>query len=310
MTEEVAARTTAGPLRPDTPRWAKEVRKCIDLAARGAWYIGDVALDIAPMGDRGIDSGAMGVLAQFADEIGLAPETVRGMRTVAHAWPEETRLRGTSWSVHRILQGRRDLIQPGMTARQAAVELAAVRIAEAPAEAVLAVLAGTEPPEPPPALPEPPPTEGTTVMLTMPRCSLCTGTAVIAAVVFGSPACLCRACATRTEHASPLLLRAAGAAGPPPSPGEVAAFLAAQTWTSARSMPDWPHEWVMARRSTDVWMALRVIEFIRETGNRRRWHADWFWYWTPEGSEYEYWSMNPGETVINRRRLDWDDNSG
>ena len=310
MTEEVAATTTApGPLRPDTPQWRKAVRRCIDLGNSANWFIGDTALAIAPMGADHASTGAGEVLAQFADEIGVAPETVRGMRTVAHAWPKEARLPRTAWSVHRILQARQGLIRPGMTAREAAAELAAVLRAQAPAEAVLAALAANPAPERS-ALPEPPPTEGTTVMRTMPRCSLCTGTAVIAAMVAGYPAHLCKACAGRTGHATPMLLQAAGVAAPLPSPEEAAAFLAAQQWTGARTMPDWPHEYVVARKSGDVWLALRVIELIRSTGVHRKWHSDWFWYWTPEGSEYEYWAMNPGETVINRRRLDWDASSG
>jgi hypothetical protein len=286
------------------------VKRAITLGSQAAWFTGDCALEIAPMNDDHGRTGAEEALRQFADEIGTAFETVRGLRTVAAAWPKDTRRADMSWSAHRVLMGRQELARPGITARQAAAELAQVRAAEAVAGVtrLRAVTAADSPP--PPAPPPVPANEGSVVMLTIPRCSLCTGTAVIAATVFGSPACLCRACAGRTEHTSPLLLEAAGAAAELPTPEEAAEFLAAQEWTSARTMPQWPHEYVMARKSADTWMALRVIEFIRATGERRRWHSEWFWYWAPEGSEYEYWAMNPGETVINRRRLDWDDNSG
>jgi hypothetical protein len=96
----------------------------------------------------------------------------------------------------------------------------------------------------------------------------------------------------------------AAAAQPPlPTREEAGAYVEAQTWTFARTMPKWPHEYVLIWKSTSPWTQLRVLAFIRATGERRKWGRHFHHYWT--WADYEYWAMPPRETILNRRRLDW-----
>lgn len=78
---------------------------------------------------------------------------------------------------------------------------------------------------------------------------------------------------------------------------------AGMRWTFAKTMPKWPHEYVLVWLSPDPWLHLRVVAFIRAVGERRRWGHHFHHYWT--WGDHEYWAMPPRETILNRRRLDW-----
>jgi hypothetical protein len=93
---------------------------------------------------------------------------------------------------------------------------------------------------------------------------------------------------------------------PPATAGEVAEYLAAQEWTYAKTMPKWPHEYVLWRRSADLHGHLRVVAFIREHGEKRRWRGRVHSYWQP-GDGWEYWTMRDFDTILNRRKLGADD---
>ena len=81
-----------------------------------------------------------------------------------------------------------------------------------------------------------------------------------------------------------------------PAAAQVRKYLAAQTWVYARTMPKWPHEYILLKRSTDPWMHLRAVAVIRANGERRRFHA----YWQPDDG-FEYWTMRSCDTILNRR---------
>jgi len=80
---------------------------------------------------------------------------------------------------------------------------------------------------------------------------------------------------------------------------DVAAYVESQRFTFASTMPRIPHYYVLLRRSTNPDMHLRVVEWIRRVGEPRRWHGKVHHYWT--FGHYEYWAMQPQETILNRR---------
>jgi hypothetical protein len=124
----VSSPTAHDPVQPGTARWAELVRGAIDREASRNWYLGDAALEIAPMAagsdtqvsDQPYHNGASAALRQYADEIGAEYNTLLAYRRVAAAWPDANRLASTSWKVHQILASRPELIQPGMTISEAA----------------------------------------------------------------------------------------------------------------------------------------------------------------------------------------------
>jgi hypothetical protein len=122
---------------------------------------------------------------------------------------------------------------------------------------------------------------------------------------------LCAECTSRyaSGREEPQLLRAGAAVEPLPTEAEAGAYVAAQTWTRARptfhGRPQAKHEYVLLWKSTDPFLQLRVLAMIRAIGEARRWGRKMHHYWTPPGSDYEHWAMNPRESILNRRRLDW-----
>jgi hypothetical protein len=108
---------------PGSPRWIELVTQGIIKTADRNWFLGKAALEIAPMGDNGVNNGTEASLQQYADEIGVEYASLQIYRKVAASWPPVTRVTGTPWKVHHMLMGRKDLIRPGMTVTQAALVL-------------------------------------------------------------------------------------------------------------------------------------------------------------------------------------------
>lgn len=113
----------ANPVVPGTERWAELVQLGITKDADLKWFLGDAALEIAPVGAVGAPNGTRAVLQQYAGEIGVNFDTLQTYRTAAASWPPDTRLPGTAWSVHQKLMTHKDLIRPGMTRTAAAAAL-------------------------------------------------------------------------------------------------------------------------------------------------------------------------------------------
>lgn len=148
------------------------------------------------------------------------------------------------------------------------------------------------------------------LVLVIPPCGFCWDRDASDEVitVWGCEASLCAVCSGRygipgTERR----LEVAAARPPLPTAAEAGAYVEAQTWTRARptfrGRPQAPHEYVLIWKSTDPWMQFRVLAFIREHGERRKWGRNWHTYWVH--GQYEYWAMRPRETILNRRHLDW-----
>jgi hypothetical protein len=103
------------PLQPGSAAWAEAVREAISLDAGRNWFLGDIALKIAPMGTNRANNGGWANLRLFADETGIEYESLRAYRSVAFRWPQGMRLPSACWSVHQVLIGHRELIRPGLT---------------------------------------------------------------------------------------------------------------------------------------------------------------------------------------------------
>ena len=136
-----------------------------------------------------------------------------------------------------------------------------------------------------------------------------TAEVLTATTVGGATARLCGACADAIGAGprTPIvlvadtlpLLAAAGAAS----------YLAGQEWARARTVPEYPHEYLLLSRSADPLTHLRVVRLIRELGERRKWspasgpaagRSVWCCYW--RAGKYEHWTQ-PGRTdpILNRK---------
>lgn len=149
------------------------------------------------------------------------------------------------------------------------------------------------------------------LVLALPPCTLCGRDAVVGdALLTWAPAGradLCESC--YAQHGRPpsghRLEEAAATVGDLTS-AQVATYLDAQTWVYAKTMPKWPHEYVLLRRSTDPWTHLRMVAFIRRHGEKRRWQRRWHSYYRP-GDGRQYWTMRGQDHILNRAREDDDD---
>ncbi|MQB01578.1 MAG: hypothetical protein GEU78_15030 [Actinobacteria bacterium] len=103
-------------------RWQELVREGIARDGNRNWFLGDAALEIAPMGEDGAHNGSTEKLEQYANLVGVEAKSLYVYRAVAAAWPPVTRLTGdTSWKVHQLLMTpeKRTLIREGMTVTEA-----------------------------------------------------------------------------------------------------------------------------------------------------------------------------------------------
>lgn len=150
----------------------------------------------------------------------------------------------------------------------------------------------------------------TRYVLARPSCELCsapyravTATLEVQTGIGGATARLCADCAAPFLSFAPVVeLVPAADAVPLITGADADAYVSGQRWTVARTVPDDPHEYLLLRASTDQWMHLRFLRFVKYAGERRQWPRDrrWYSYWRSAG--FEYWPM-PGEseTLINRR---------
>jgi len=91
-------------------------RELVELASRCQWKLGDFALEVEPL--RPVGGAHPGVgeeigsvdesLARFADDLALAPSTVKKYRYAAARWPAGHRAKGVSHNVHLILSSIED----------------------------------------------------------------------------------------------------------------------------------------------------------------------------------------------------------
>lgn len=110
-------------VQPGSARWQELVRIGIIKDGDRNWFLGDAALEIAPMGGEVYHNGSEANLRRYADEIGVEYHSIVEYRRVSAAWSSNNRVLDTPWKVHAQLAARKDLIRPGMTVSQAALAL-------------------------------------------------------------------------------------------------------------------------------------------------------------------------------------------
>lgn len=83
-------------------------------------------------------------------------------------------------------------------------------------------------------------------------------------------------------------------------PDEIKAFISSSKWTYAKTMPDWPHNYIVRGPENEA-MFVKIVEHIRAHGYEGQFFAKKITYFDEDG--YTYWTMGnpiPETTVINR----------
>lgn len=81
-----------------------EGRRLVAALDGSQWALGDLAVRVAgPSTFTHAHDGSTARLSFFADAIGLHHEQLGRYRSVACAWPPQTRVPGASWTLHRTL---------------------------------------------------------------------------------------------------------------------------------------------------------------------------------------------------------------
>jgi len=83
-------------------------------------------------------------------------------------------------------------------------------------------------------------------------------------------------------------------------PEDLRAFVAEQTWTYAKTMPKWPHEYIVRDR-VDEDLFVQMVRHIRTHGHEGRFYSRKITYFDEDGMAY--WTMGApiDETkIINR----------
>ena len=90
---------------PDWDDAVAEGRRLVAQEEDAKWRLGDLALELVPLRDRpGRPENryaGTNILTEFAKAIDIDVGTLRQYRTVAAAWPPQTRVGGRSWSWHQ-----------------------------------------------------------------------------------------------------------------------------------------------------------------------------------------------------------------
>ena len=87
-----------------------------------------------------------------------------------------------------------------------------------------------------------------------------------------------------------------------PFPEELKAFVDEQTWTFAKTMPKWPHEYIVRER-VDEDLFVQLVQHIREYGYEGRFYSRKITYFDEDGMVY--WTMGrpiKETTIVNRCR--------
>jgi len=88
------------------------------------------------------------------------------------------------------------------------------------------------------------------------------------------------------------------------TPERIQAFITGNRWTFAKTMPQWPHEYVVrGETSTPEAEFVAFAEHIRVAGYPKRFGRATYVYFDVDG--WAYWTMGnpiPETTIINRAR--------
>jgi hypothetical protein len=83
---------------------------------------------------------------------------------------------------------------------------------------------------------------------------------------------------------------------------ELKIFIEKEKWTYAKTMPKWPHEYIV-KKNVDEKLFISLVQFIREKGYVGHFYKKVIIYY--DFSEYTYWTMGApiNETTIINRAL-------
>ena len=81
---------------------------------------------------------------------------------------------------------------------------------------------------------------------------------------------------------------------------EIDNFIETEKWTFAKTMPEWPHEYLVRER-VDEQLFLKTVEYIRKFGYEGKFYSKPIVYFDHNG--YTYWTMGAPieETIIINR---------
>lgn len=89
-----------------------------------------------------------------------------------------------------------------------------------------------------------------------------------------------------------------------PLPDSLRKFVIDSIWTFAKTMPEWPHEYIVRER-VDEYLFKTLVQFIRSNGYKGKFYNMHITYF--DDGQLVYWTMGaPIEetTIINRCRKD------
>lgn len=83
-------------------------------------------------------------------------------------------------------------------------------------------------------------------------------------------------------------------------PKEIKDFIESVNWTFAKTMPEWPHEYIV-RKHVDEKLFWALVSFIREYGYEGPFYGNFYTYF--EENDLVYWTMGAPieETIIINR---------
>src|SRR5436309_212331 len=99
-----------------------EGKRLVSKEGEIRWALGDIALEIAPLGADNTHNGATQKLVEYAAAIDFEFEALDSYRKMAAKWPAGTRVPACSWTAHRELiahEDRFNLLKPGMSSHDA-----------------------------------------------------------------------------------------------------------------------------------------------------------------------------------------------
>lgn len=82
-------------------------------------------------------------------------------------------------------------------------------------------------------------------------------------------------------------------------------FEAESTWVFAKSMPKFPHYYIVREKINNDQLFNEIVDSLRKNGQPRRWHGREFIYF--DAGRYTYWTMGADISdtrIINRAEID------
>jgi Ribbon-helix-helix protein, copG family len=85
---------------PWTEADEQQLRELVQATDATPWAIGDLALELIPVGSRGHSRGVFKLVAELAERVGFEGQTLKQYRTVSSCWPPKHRVAGATHGAH------------------------------------------------------------------------------------------------------------------------------------------------------------------------------------------------------------------